>query len=555
MKKPLESIEAEVCKNISESIEVLPQSELTPGQKMLFHFSNPQTNKIGKGQGPWKTKAQNAFQASAGKEQEAERGKGPDTSAIFASLSDNSQSMGTAESGARADKTAVDATFDAEKADQGRPQAEDAQESRQSQKAPEELASDAKEKACGGEDLGEALKEGIRPEGSTEKEQGSDVFVEEQKYQKEMKALFSGFVLAVEKKVKEEIKREEATRSGGVKITQEEAEQMQCRIEALEKSLQEARHAMEKAARITQEKESRYIQRTMKTETLIKEKDRAIGQLKKEAEQKGEEIAMLTQAAKAMHARPGEAVQMEDEHQRKFKELRATISALQEEIKQIGLTSLKAEEESECSSTEEESQSSEREQAGAGEKALQEEDSVEVAQHEIEEFAGAASELEEGEQSRKAPSEPTPEFVFCRIKGLPAYIMNTPPSILRRQWCAMTGIKKWDMGFIMPMSKTNIQLAVPVEQASMLLNISAKYIGMGVHNVMLKKHVDPLMFKNISKEEILGMLKTHAQQLACRTEMKYTRLYRLGSHILQCKTLSEFYEGMPKKKKRVQKGN
>ncbi|KAI5136320.1 uncharacterized protein NESG_01234 [Nematocida ausubeli] len=133
-------------------------------------------------------------------------------------------------------------------------------------------------------------------------------------------------------------------------------------------------------------------------------------------------------------------------------------------------------------------------------------------------------------------------FHFYRIKGLPETVKTIPLPNIRKTWCSIAGIKTGHMGFIMHLPQNTMQLAIPTKFQPNLRLIAESYRKSLNNPVEIEGPVDPLEFPTAEKKNLLFRLKEYALQLVNNISMKHIELYKFSEKVLSCKSPEEFYE-------------
>lgn len=132
-------------------------------------------------------------------------------------------------------------------------------------------------------------------------------------------------------------------------------------------------------------------------------------------------------------------------------------------------------------------------------------------------------------------------FQFYRIKNLPNEMKSIRLPELRRNLCIMTGIRSVCMGFITQVSTREVQIAIPKKYQEYLKLISTSYKQLGIESVEVEGPVDPLVYKNMTKDSLLKILKDYAMHLTKNTAMKNMQLYKFCEKVLSCDKPEDFY--------------
>ncbi|KAI5126287.1 hypothetical protein NEPAR04_0102 [Nematocida parisii] len=365
---------------------------------------------------------------------------------------------------------------------------------------------------------------------------------------------------------------------------------MSSKVEALESQLLAVQTSLDKKTKAMQEQECRWIQKSIKTESTLKEKDALIAKKTSEVEEKAKEIADLNRMLACSKTKTKDSPGISS---LQMNELRNTVRALKGEIEKMSITyansvtdtSSNLENVSDQSRAnillEAPSKESSREQASTkkeedfAQKALlsahkftsmnssedahmesePEEELLLLKADEKEKEAAVISKSEafynkpkketaKSNKSQKKPEVVNNIFYFYRIKGVPSTTRSIPLPALRKAWCSLAGIKTGYMGFIVQLSNKEIQLAIPKKYEENLSLIAESYIKLGRKNASVEGPVDPLKFKDMPRKDLLNTLKGYALQLVSNVDMKHIDLYKFSEKVLSCKTYEEFYEKM-----------
>ncbi|OAG30227.1 hypothetical protein NEIG_01247 [Nematocida sp. ERTm5] len=402
-------------------------------------------------------------------------------------------------------------------------------------------------------------------------------------------ALYKEQILALNKTIEEQtsIFQSELAR---ITAESEVDHRMSSKVEELESQLLAVQTSLEKKTKAMQEQECRWIQKSIKIESTLKEKDALIAKKTSEVEEKAKEIADLNRMLACSKTKtkdsPGiSSLQME--------ELRNTVRALKGEIEKMSITyansatntSPNSENVSDPSRANTLLETSSKEPSREQARTKKEEDFAQKALLSAHKFTGMnssedvhmESELEEeslllkadekekeaagigkseafynkpkkeaakSNKSQKKPDVINNIFYFYRIKGVPSTTRSIPLPALRKAWCSLAGIKTGYMGFIVQLSNKEIQLAIPKKYERNLNLIAESYIKLGRKNASVEGPVDPLKFKDMSRKDLLNTLKGYALQLVSNVDMKHIDLYKFSEKVLSCKTYEEFYEKM-----------